>query len=57
MKCNFDYSGLLIKHNLLGNVAYRVGKKPQWDPQNLKATGCPEADAFVRRAYRRRWKL
>jgi hypothetical protein len=25
--CNFDYSGLLIENNLLGNVAYRVGKK------------------------------
>jgi len=55
--CNFDYSGLLIKHNLLGNVAYRVGKKLQWDPQDLKAVGCPEADAFIHRAYRSGWTL
>ena len=25
--CNFDYSGMLVEHNLLGNVAFRVGKK------------------------------
>ena len=55
--CNFDYSGLLVKHNLLGNVAYRVGKKLQWDPQDLKAVGCPEADALIRRAYRPGWTL
>ncbi|NQU22489.1 MAG: Gfo/Idh/MocA family oxidoreductase [Candidatus Nealsonbacteria bacterium] len=55
--CNFDYSGLLIEHNLLGNVAYRVGKKLQWDAANLKATNCPEADQFIRREYREGWTL
>ena len=55
--CNFDYSGMLIEHNLLGNVAYRVGKKLQWDPANLKATNCPEADKFIRRKYRQGWSL
>jgi hypothetical protein len=46
--CTFDYSGALIEHNLLGNVAHRVGKKLQWDPKKLQATswcalprGCP----------------
>ena len=24
--CNFDYSGKLIEHDLLGNVSYRVGE-------------------------------
>jgi hypothetical protein len=55
--CNFDYSGKLIEHNLLGNVAYRVGKKLQWDPKNLKAVGCPEADKFINRPYRDGWVL
>ena len=55
--CNFDYSGKLIEHNLLGNVAYRVGQKLEWDPRTLKATNCPEADEFIRRAYRQGWEL
>ena len=55
--CNFDYSGMLIEHNLLGNVAYRAGKKLQWDPENLKATNCPEADQYIRREYREGWTL
>ena len=55
--CNFDYSGLLIEHNLLGNVAYRVGKKLQWDPEKLVAKGCSEADQYIRREYRKGWKI
>ena len=55
--CNFDYSGLLIENNLLGNVAYRVGKKLEWDPKALKAVNCPEADQFIRRKYREGWTL
>ncbi|GMV96544.1 MAG: Gfo/Idh/MocA family oxidoreductase [Phycisphaerae bacterium] len=55
--CNFDYSARLIEHNLLGNVAYRVGRKLTWDAANLKAIGCPEADAFIRREYRKGWTI
>jgi hypothetical protein len=38
-------------------VAFRSGKKLVWDAPNLKATNCPEADAFIRRTYRAGWKL
>jgi predicted dehydrogenase len=55
--CNFDYSGALIEHNLLGNAAYRAGKKLEWDPKKLKATNCPEADEFLNREYRKGWTL
>jgi predicted dehydrogenase len=55
--CNFDYSGWLTEANHLGNVAFRVGKKLIWDPAEMKAKGCPEADAFIRREYRKGWKL
>ncbi len=55
--CNFDYSGRLIEHNLLGTVAFRCRKKLQWDAQQLKATNCAEADAYIRRAYRKGWSL
>lgn len=55
--CNFEYSGWLTEANHLGNVAYRVGKKLQWDAKNLKATNAPEADRLIRREYRSGWKL
>jgi predicted dehydrogenase len=55
--CNFDYSGALTETVLLGNVAYRTGKKIEWDGPNMKALNCPEADAFLRRDYRKGWTL
>jgi len=55
--CNFDYSGALSEAVLLGNVAYRVGKKLQWDGAAMKATNCPEADQYLRREYRQGWIL
>jgi predicted dehydrogenase len=55
--CHFDYSGMLIEHNLIGNVAYRVGKRLEWDAKNLKAVGCPEADQYIRRDYRKGWAI
>ena len=53
--CNFDYSGTLAETVLLGNVAYRAGKKLQWDPVALKAVNCPEADQYLRVQYRQSW--
>jgi predicted dehydrogenase len=53
---NFEYSGWLTESNHLGNVAYRVGKKLEWDPLRLKATNAPEADALIRVPYRPGWQ-
>jgi predicted dehydrogenase len=55
--CNYDYAGALIEHNLLALVAYRVGKKLQWGAETLKAKGCPEADKFIKKQYRKGWVL
>jgi predicted dehydrogenase len=55
--CNFDYSGALVEHNLLALVAYRIGKKIEWDAKNLKAAGCAEADRYIRRTYTEGWVL
>ncbi|MFH1918580.1 MAG: Gfo/Idh/MocA family oxidoreductase [Planctomycetota bacterium] len=55
--CNFDYSGKLVENNLLGTVAFRVGKKLTWDPKAMKATNCPEADPYIRPEYREGWTL
>jgi predicted dehydrogenase len=53
--CNFDYAGALTETVLLGNVAFRTGKKLQWDPVALKAPNCPEADRYLKREYRQGW--
>ena len=55
--CNFEYAGLLTEANHLGNVAYRTGKKLHWDTQAMRATNAPESDQYIRREYRKGWKL
>ena len=55
--CNFEYSGPLTIANHLGNVAYRVGTKLQWDHIALKTKNCPAAEPMIRREYRKGWKL
>jgi hypothetical protein len=54
---NFEYSGWLTEANHLGNVAYRTGKKLQWDAKKMKASNAPEADRFIHRTYRKGWVL
>lgn len=55
--CNFEYAGWLTEANHLGNVAFRTGRKLIWDPRTLRATNAPEASRFIRREYRKGWKL
>ena len=55
--CNFEYSGRLTEANHLGNVAYRTGKKIEWDTWACKVTNAPEAEAFIKREYRKGWTL
>jgi predicted dehydrogenase len=54
---DFEYSGWLTEANHLGNVAYRVGKKLEWDAEGLRARNVPEAGPFLRREYRKGWEL
>ena len=55
--CRFDYSGPLTEAVLLGNVAFRSGKKLQWDQKSMSAPNCPEAEAFIHYHYRSGWSL
>jgi len=55
--CHFGYSGPLTETVLLGTVAYRAGQKLEWDAENLKVTNFPEANQYIRRAYREGWTL
>ena len=54
--CDFDYSGNLIEQNLLAHVAYRVGKKFEYDGAK-GTTNLPEANALLKRQYRPGWTL
>ena len=54
---NFQYSGWTTEANHLGNVAYRTGKKIEWDYKNLRARNAPEAAPFIKRPeYRKGWE-
>jgi hypothetical protein len=55
--CNFQYAGWLTEANHLGNVAYRVGKKLEWDAEGMRAANAPEAEPFLAREHRAGWKL
>jgi predicted dehydrogenase len=55
--CNFEYAGWLTEANHLGNVAFRAGKKLEWDAKNLRAKNAPEIEPLIRRKYRKGWKL
>jgi len=55
--CDFDYGGKLIEMMLLGLVAYRVGKKLNYDGEKGRVTNSPEADELLSRTYRPGWTL
>jgi len=52
---NFQYSSWVTQSNHLGNVAYRIGKKIEWDHVGLRCPNAPEADEYIRRPYRKGW--
>jgi predicted dehydrogenase len=55
---NFDYSGPLTEAVLLGSIAVRFpGKDLTWNSAKLTFTNEKKANAFVRREYRKGWKV
>jgi predicted dehydrogenase len=55
--CDFDYGSKLIETMLLGLVAYRVGKKINYDGTAGHVTDSPEGNELLRRTYRPGWTL
>jgi predicted dehydrogenase len=55
--CNFEYAGNMIEMMLLGLVAYRVGKKINYDGAAGHVTDSPEAEALLKRTYRPGWTI
>lgn len=54
---NFDFAGPVAEAVLLGNISLRLGKKLEWDSAGLKCTNAPEADALIRKEYRKGWDV
>jgi len=55
--CDFDYSGTLIEMMLLGLVAYRLGKKLDYDGATGRITNSAEGNDLLSRKYRPGWTL
>jgi hypothetical protein len=55
--CDFKYSGDLIETMLLGLVAYRAGKKLEYDGATGRVTNDAKANALLSRKYRKGWTL
>jgi len=51
-----DQSGPLTEMVLAGNLAVRLGKKIDWDMENMEARGIPEVKAMLKRQYRAGWE-
>lgn len=54
---NFNIAAYLTEIILLGCVALRAGQKLEWDGPKMKATNTRDADQFVKRIYRKGYKL
>ena len=55
---NFDYAARLTEITLLGVLSLRMGgKKIYWDAEQMKATGLPEADEYIREPVRKGWEM
>ncbi|MFC1766302.1 Gfo/Idh/MocA family protein [Planctomycetota bacterium] len=53
--CDIDYAGKMIEQMLVGMVAYKVGKKIEYDGKTGRVTNCPEANAYLTKEYRKGW--
>jgi len=55
--CDFGYSANMIEMMLLGLVAYRTGKKIQYDGNTGTSPEPPEANGFMKKDYREGWNI
>ena len=42
---------------LLGALSLRLGKRIEWNSEQMKATNAPEAESVVRVYYRKNWEI
>jgi len=56
-KAGFWYSGPFVEALLVGNLAVRLQKRIEWDAANMRVKDAPEAEALVRKTYRKGFEL
>lgn len=54
---NFQYGARLTELALLGALSLRLGRRIDWDAEQMQARGLSEADAIIRESYRAGWEL
>ncbi|MFG0262221.1 MAG: Gfo/Idh/MocA family protein [Novipirellula sp. JB048] len=55
--CDFDYAAPLTETVLLGNIAFRVGGRIEWDAARMTATNSDQVERYLHREYRKGWTL
>lgn len=55
--CDIEYGHQLTKAGLLGNMAFRLGRKLEWDDARERVIKDSQANKMLTRRYRKPWKL
>ncbi len=55
--CNVEYAYRLTKPGFLGNIAFRVADRIEWDDTKERITNNSKANRLVSRRYRKPWRL
>jgi hypothetical protein len=55
--CDFEYSANMTEQQTLGLVAYRAGKKLEYDPKAGRVTNDAEANALLSKKPRKGWTM
>jgi predicted dehydrogenase len=54
---SFKYAARLTEGLLVGLLAVRMGQPIEWGEANMRAAGCPAADAFIHSQFRSGWEI
>ncbi len=55
--CNVRYGHRVTKPGLLSNIAFRTGRRLQWDDTKERIVGDSDASRYLRRRFRKSYKL
>lgn len=55
--CDIEIGAHIARFSQMGNIAYRLGRKIEWDPEKQEFRNDPEANALIKAQYRAPWSL
>jgi hypothetical protein len=55
--CDIETGAHIARFSQMGNIAYRLGRKLEWDDQKEEFKNDPEANALTKAEYRAPWSL